>query len=159
MKMKNETLNMNRIKPYEHKVIIEDIWNYRPEDESTHTSVPILNAVAEALYSTNIIEIKPLAEGLQIDPDLLSKIVKFELDIKLIDLLHQYRFRQVSEYVAANPKEPLETVAQRFGYSSYGSLWRFMQRIGGVTPDGKKSNAGPELWLTWREEYKKRRGY
>lgn len=150
---------MNKINPYEHKVTVEEIWNYRPEDESTHTSVPILNAVAEALYSTNVIEVKTMAEGLQIDPDLLAKIVKFELGVKLVELLHQYRFRQVQEYVAANPDEGLDSVAHRFGYASYGSLWRFMQRIGSITPDGKKSNAGPELWLTWREESKKRRGY
>ena len=148
---------MNKIKPYEHKVTVDDIWNYRPEEEATHTPVPILNAVAEALYTTNLIEAKTIAEGLQIDPDLLAKIVKFELGVKLIDLIHQYRFRQVTDYVSANPKEPLEKVALRFGYSSYASLWRFMQRIGGVTPDGKKSNAGPELWLVWREESKKKK--
>lgn len=145
---------MNVIKPYEHKVTLDDIWNYRPDDAATHTPIPILNSVAEVLYTTNLIEAKPMAEGLQIDPDLLAKIVKFELGVKLIDLIHQYRFRQVTEYVAANPQEPLERVAHRFGYASYSSLWRFMQRIGGVTPDGKKSHAGPELWLVWREQSK-----
>ena len=146
------------IKPYEKKVTVEDILNYLPEDESTHTPVPMLNALAEALCSSNVIEARKLAKGLQIDASLLSATVKFELGVTLVDLLHQFRFRQVSEYVAAHPDEMLESVAQRFGYSSYNTLWRFMQRVGGVTPNGKKSHAGPERWLVWREELKRRRG-
>jgi len=147
---------MNEIKPYERKYTPEDIWNYLPEDASTHMSVPLLNAVAEVLLTTNLNEVKAIAEGLKIEADLLSKIVKLELGISLVELIHQYRFRQVQEYVAANPEESLESVALRFGYSCYASLWRFMQRIGGVTPDGKMSKAGPELWIKWREDAKKK---
>lgn len=32
-----------------------------------------------------------------------------------------------------------------------------MQRIGGVTPNGEKSQAGPELWLQWREDSKRKK--
>lgn len=150
-------ISMMKIKPYEHTVTFDDVLNYRPDDAGTHTAVPLLNAVAEALYLTNSIEVKPIAEALKVDADLLSRIVKFELGMTMVEVLHQYRFHQVLEYVTAHPDERLESVAQRFGYSSYNTLWRFMQRIGGVTPDGKKSNAGQELWLTWREDFKKRK--
>lgn len=145
------------IKTYTPSISFEDIWNFRTEDSSTHTAVPIINVVAEALYSTNLIECKEIAKQMQVDSRLLNAVIKVKTGMPFSELLHQYRFRQVSEYVAANPDEKLDVVAKKFGYSSYSSLWRFMQRIGGVTPNGEKSQAGPELWLTWREEAKKRR--
>lgn len=145
------------IKVYRPSTNFEDIWNFRPEDPSTHTAVPIINIVAEALYTTNVIECGKIAEQMQVDSRLLNAVIKVELGMPFSDLLHQYRFRQVTEYVAANPEVKLDVVAKKFGYSSYSSLWRFMQRIGGVTPNGEKSQAGPELWLTWRENRKRKR--
>lgn len=140
------------IKPYKKTITFADIWAFRPEEPTTHTAVPLINAVAEALYSTNMNECRKIAKALDVDGRVLQTIVKFELGMSFNELLHQYRFKQVSEYVAQNPDVRLEEVAHRFGYASYGSLWRFMQRIGGVTPNGEKSNAGPELWLQWRKQ-------
>lgn len=145
------------IKIYDPSVSFEDIWNFRPEDSSTHTAVPIINVVAEALYSTNVIECGEIAKQMHVDSRLLNAVIKVETGMSFSELLHQYRFRQVTEYVATNPDVKLDIVAKKFGYSSYSSLWRFMQRIGGVTPNGEKSQAGPELWLTWREEAKRKR--
>ena len=147
------------IKTYPPSISFEDIWNFRPEESTTHTAVPIINVVAEALYSTNIIECKEIAKQMQIDSRLLNAVIKVEVGMPFSELLHQYRFKQVSEYVAANPEVKLDIVAKKFGYSSYSSLWRFMQRIGGVTPNGEKSQAGPELWLQWREQSKKKKYY
>lgn len=144
------------IKVYTPSISFEDIWNFRPEDPSTHTAVPIINVVAEALYTTNVIECGVIAKEMNVDSRLLNAVIKVETGMSFSELLHQYRFRQVREYVAANPDVKLDIVAKKFGYSSYSSLWRFMQRIGGVTPNGEKSQAGPELWLTWRENRKKK---
>lgn len=145
------------IEPYKSSITFYDIWKYRPEDQETHTAVPVVNAVAKVLYRTSVNECGRIAEMLEIDGKVLSTIVKFETGIKLSDLLHQYRFRQVTEFVQQNPEAKLEDVAHRFGYASYGSLWRFMQRIGGVTPHGEKSQAGEELWLQWREEKRRKK--
>lgn len=145
------------IEPYKPSITFYDIWKYRPEDQETHTAVPVVNAVAKVLYLTSVNECGRIAEMLQIDSKILNTIVKFETGIKLSDLLHQYRFRQVTEFVQQNTEAKLEDVAHRFGYASYGSLWRFMQRIGGVTPHGEKSQAGEELWLQWREEKRRKK--
>lgn len=147
------------VKTYPPSISFEDIWNYRPDNSSTFTTVPIINVVAEALYTTNIIECGEIAKQMQVDSRLLNAVIKVETGMPFSELLHQYRFRQVSEYVAANPDVKLDIIAMKFGYSSYRSLWRFMQRIGGVTPNGEKSNAGPERWLQLREESKKKRYY
>lgn len=148
---------MIMMKPYKPSVCFEDIWNYRPEDAKTFTAVPILNAVAEVLYSSSLNECKAIAAVLEVNDRLLNAVLKLEIGMSFSELLHTYRFKQVMEYVQANPDARLEVVAKRFGYSSYGSLWRFMQRIGGVRPNGEKSQAGQELWLKWREEAKKRK--
>lgn len=143
------------IKPYKPTVSFEDIWKFKTEDAKTYTAVPIVNAMADALYSTTIIECKTIAERMELEPKYLNIIMKVETGMTASELLHSYRFRQVIEYVKANPDEPMDAVAKRFGYSSYGSLWRFTQRIGGVNPDGKISMAGEELWVKWRKDLKK----
>ena len=148
---------MITIKPYEPQHTPDDIWAYKSEDPSTHTRVPLLNAVAEALHHTNLISVTKIAEALHVDADYLSATVKLELGVPLVELLHQFRYRQVSIYVAANPNEALDSVARKFGYASYGSLWRFTQRYAGLTPRGEKSEAGDELWLVWREMIKQGR--
>lgn len=148
---------MDSIKPYEPKYTPDDIWAYNTEDTATHMNVPLLNAVAEALHHTNLNSVTKIGEALNVDADYLSATVKFELGVPLVELLHQFRFRQVRAYITANPDESLDKVAHRFGYASYGSLWRFTQRFAGMTPRGEKSEAGDELWLVWRERNKQRR--
>lgn len=139
------------IKPYKPTITFDDIWAFSPEDSNTFTAVPVINAVAEVLCKTSVNECAKIAELLEVDSELLNKIVKFETGMRLKDLLHQYRFRQIVEYFQQNPAANLESVVHKFGYASYGSLWRFMQRFGGVTPKGEMSQAGPELWLQWRK--------
>lgn len=148
---------MTKIKPYEPQHTPDDVWAYNPEDPSTYMRVPLLNAVAEVLHLTNYITVNQIAEALHVEKDLLSALVKFELGVPLVELLHNFRYRQVRVYTAAHMDEPLDEIAHRFGYASYGSLWRFTQRYAGVTPRGEKSEAGDELWLVWRENAKKRK--
>ena len=149
--------NRNMVKPYTPSVQFSHIWEFRPSNVETYTRVPVINSLAEALYSTNINECKKIAEVISVDERVLNTIVKFEIGMSLHELLHEYRFRQISEYISTHKDENLENVAKQFGYSSYGSLWRFMQRIGGVTPNGEVSKARPELWLQMREERKNNR--
>lgn len=140
--------------PYIKSVDFSQIWKFRPNIVETYTPVPVLNSLAEALYSTNVNECKKIAELISVDEKVLNTIVKFEIGISLSQLLHEYRFKQIQEYISEHKDENMEEIAQKFGYASYGSLWRFMQRIGGVTPKGEVSKARPELWLQMREERK-----
>lgn len=146
---------MQSITAYNNNITFEDVWNYRPDDPATYTAVPIVNAVTTVLLQTTANTVKDIADILEVNHLLLSSTIKFELGCTLIDLIHMYRYRQVSEYIAANPEESKNTVAHRFGYSSYGSLWRFTQRIAGMTPSGVPSEAGEELWLVWRKKLKR----
>lgn len=143
--------------PYIKSVDFSQIWKFRPNIVETYTPVPVLNSLAEALYSTNVNECKKIAELISVDEKVLNTIVKFEIGISLSQLLHEYRFKQIQEYISEHTDENMEAIAQKFGYASYGSLWRFMQRIGGVTPKGEVSKARPELWLQMREERKNKR--
>ena len=139
------------MKPYKPVVTFDDILAYRAGDETTYTKSPIMNAVAEALYETKSIRCVDVAKYLALDVRMLSAAVLLETGISFIDLIHDYRMHQINEYIKAHPNETLDVVARANGYASGGSLWRFFQRRSGTTPLGKKSEAGQELWLKWRE--------
>ncbi len=143
-------------RPYKPTVTLADIIAYRVDDEATHTKSPIMNAVAQALCETKAIICADIAKYLEVDVRMLSTAVFLETGIKFIDLIRDYRMHQINEYIKEHPEENLDTVARANGYASGGSLWRFFQRRCGNTPLGKKSDAGQELWLLWREETKKR---
>lgn len=142
--------------PYIPTITLEDILNYRVEDETTYTKSPLINAVAEALCKTKAIQSTDIAHYLELDPRMLASAVMIETGMKLIDLIHDYRMHQILVYIKNHPKENLDTVAQANGYASAGSLWRFFQRRIGTTPLGKKSEAGEELWQLWLDSHKKK---
>lgn len=141
-------------KPYKPSITLEDIIAYRVGDESTYTKSPLMNAVAGALCETKAIICADIAKYLEVDVRLLSAGVLLETGVKFIDLIRDYRMHQVNEYIKEHPDANLDTVALACGYASGGSLWRFFQRRTGNTPLGKKSEAGQELWLKWREDRK-----
>lgn len=144
-------------RPYKPIVTFDDIIAYRVDDVTTHTKSPIMNAVATALCETKAIWSSEIAKYLDVEVRALSGAVKLETGMSFIDLIRDYRLHQITEYIKQHPNENLDAVALANGYSSAGSLWRFFQRRSGNTPLGKKSEAGKELWLKWREENKKKR--
>ena len=144
-------------RPYKPIVTFDDIIAYRVDDVTTHTKSPIMNAVACALCETKAIWSSEIAKYLQVEVRALSGAVMLETGMSFIDLVREYRIHQITKYIKEHPEENLDTVAHANGYSSAGSLWRFFQRRSGTTPLGKKSEAGKELWLKWREENKKKR--
>ena len=146
-------------KPYLPVAEFQQILDYVPGQPETYTASPIVNAVAEALYETKCIESKELAEYLAVEPRKLANAVQLDLGMKLIDVIQNYRIHQIEAYHSAHPSATLDEIAQACGYSCKGSVWRFFQRKLGKTVTGKKSEAGPELWLKYREDSKKRRGY
>lgn len=150
---------MKETKPYLPVATFQQVLDFVPGQPETYTTSPIVNAVAEALYSTKCIEGKELAEYLEVDNRKLGNALQLDLGMCLKDVVQNYRMHQVEVYRQANPEASMAQVAQACGYSSDGSLWRFFQRKLGTTAMGKKSEAGEELWLKWREESKKRRGW
>lgn len=143
---------MKTKKPYLPLVTIEQVLNYNPADPATHTASPIVNAVAEALCQTHYIEAGEIAEYLDVDRTKLNHALSLDMGMPLIDVIHDYRLMQVRRTVTQNPDMKLEEVARLCGYSSAGSLWRFVQRKVGVTARGQKSLAGPE----WFNEMSKK---
>ena len=144
--------------PYISGITYEQVWAYRPADPATYTPSPLVNAVANALYSTRYITANDIAEYLCIEERLLRAVVQVELGMTLSDLVHRYRIDQADQYIRVHPDQNLNQVAIAIGYSSDSTLWRFYQRMRKETPLGQKSQAHQELWLKWREERKKRKG-
>lgn len=144
-------------KPYNSSIVYEQIWAYRPNDPETRTCSSLVNAVAEALYSTHFIQVNEIAKYLDLEPRALSVAMQIELRMPFIDLIHSYRLDQADLYIQEHPDTTLDEVANAIGYASANTLWRFYQRKRKETPYGKKSEAGEELWLKMREERKKRR--
>ena len=148
---------MKETKPYLPAVTLQQVFDYIPGQPETYTASRLVNAVAEALYDTKCIESKELAEYLAVDARKLAYAIQLEMDMRLIDVIQQYRIHQVEEYIGVHPDAKLDDVAKVFGYANDSTLWRLFQRKLGLTVRGEKSNAGPELWLMMREEIKKRR--
>lgn len=150
-------LNENMTKPYKPYITLEDILAFRVEDVTTHTTSPIINAVASALCETKALWCADIAKYLEVDVRMLSNAIMLETGLSFIEIIREYRMYQIEEYIKNHPNENLDAVAQANGYASAGTLWRFFQRRNGTTPLGKKSHAGQELWLKWREEKKRKR--
>lgn len=133
-------------KPYLPVANFEQVLAYRPDNPATYTASPLVNAVADALFCTHLIEAKDLAAYLDVDPQRLAAALRLEMGMPTVDVIQQYRLLQAMDYIKAHPDENLNTVAHAIGYASDSSLWRFFERKLGITPRGKKSEAGPELW-------------
>lgn len=154
-----DTISKSEIKdkkPYLPVATFEQVLDYKPGQETTYTASPVVNAVAEALCMTRCIESKELSEYLSVDLRKLSGAIQLDLGMRLIDVIQQYRLRQVENYRTVHPDATLNEVAQACGYASDGSLWRFFQRKLGQTVTGRKSMAGKESWQVMREEAKKK---
>lgn len=137
---------MKKTKPYLPQSTFEQVLSYNPADPSTFTTSPLVNAVAEALHETLLIEAGQIADYLAVDRQKLSHALSLDLGMTLIEVVQLYRLHQVKKYVAEHPDQKLDVVAHACGYASAGSLWRFMQRKLGTTVRGEKSNAGPEYF-------------
>lgn len=139
-------------RPYLPVAIFQQVLDYVPGKVDTYTASPIVNAVSEALHNTLIIESQGIAEYLGVDERKLAGAIHLDLGMRLIDVIQQFRIRQIQQYRKEHPDEPLDVVAHACGYASSSSLWRFFQRKLGTTVTGHKSNAGPEHFDVMRKE-------
>ena len=145
--------------PYLPVVTFQQVLDYTPGQAETYTSSPIVNALAETLHTTLLIESQEVADYLAVDRHKLGGAIQLDLGMRLIDVIQQFRLHQIQQYRDAHPDEPLDTVAHACGYASDSSLWRFFQRKLGTTATGKKSNAGPERFNEMCKEIRKRHRY
>lgn len=141
--------------PYLPVVTFQQVLDYTPGQAETYTSSPIVNALAETLHTTILIESQEVADYLAVDRHKLGGAIQLDLGMRLIDVIQQFRLHQIQQYRDAHPDEPLDTVAHACGYASDSSLWRFFQRKLGTTAKGKKSMAGPERYNERRKERRK----
>lgn len=148
---------MKKTKPYLPQSTFEQVLSYNSADPATFTASPLVNAVAEALHETLLIEAGQIADYLAVDRQKLSHALSLDLGMTLIEVVQLYRLHQVKQYVAEHPDEKLDDIAHACGYASAGSLWRFMQRKLGTTVRGEKSNAGPEYFNEMLKELSKNR--
>lgn len=142
--------------PYLPVVTFQQVLDYTPGQVETYTSSPIVNALAETLHTTLLIESQEVADYLAVDRHKLGGAIQLDLGMRLIDVIQKFRLHQIQQYRDAHPDESLDTVAHACGYASDGSLWRFFQRKLGMTATGKKSEAGPE-WYNERRKERRRR--
>ena len=138
--------------PYLPVVTFQQVLDYTPGQAETYTSSPIVNALAETLHTTLLIESQEVADYLAVDRHKLGGAIQLDLGMRLIDVIQQFRLHQIQQYRDAHPDAPLDTVAHACGYASDSSLWRFFQRKLGTTATGKKSMAGPERFNEMRRE-------
>ena len=138
--------------PYLPVVTFQQVLDYTPGQAETYTSSPIVNALAETLHTTLLIESQEVADYLAVDRHKLGGAIQLDLGMRLIDVIQQFRLHQIQQYRDTHPDAPLDTVAHACGYASDSSLWRFFQRKLGTTAKGKKSMAGPERFNEMRRE-------
>ncbi len=141
--------------PYLPVATFQQVINFVVGEEKTYTPSPIVNAVAEALHETSLIECKEIADYLSVNERKLASAIQLDLGMRLIDVIQMFRLDQIQKYHKSHPDEPLASVAHACGYASDSTLWRFFQRKLGTTAKGRKSHAGPERYNEMRRESRK----
>lgn len=145
--------------PYLPQATLEQILAYRPDDAATHTPSPIVNAVAETLYTTLCIDCISIAQHLSIDERKLSAAISLETGLHLKDIIQQYRLAQLKAFMDAHPEQDytLDEMAHALGYSSGKSIYRFIHTQTGLTPRGHKSIAETDSFVKIRSEIRRKR--
>lgn len=128
-------------RPYLPVSSFEEVLAFRPNDSATHTKSPLVNAVAEVLFTTNIRECKTIADVLDLDARVLRDAMKMETGMPFKDLVVNYRMTKAKEYIQSHPELSQAQLAKDCGFASYHAMWRFFQNTLGETPLGEKSEA------------------
>lgn len=139
--------------PYRTGITLEDVIAYRPDDPATHTKSNLVNAVADVLFTTKLLECKDIASYMSLQKHELAAAIKVELRMTFSHLVQQYRLVQVRQFLAEHPdrKYNSDDLAAAIGYSSSGSIARFLTKQLGITPKGRSSVA-EDRWTKRRTE-------
>ncbi len=139
-------------KPFAPFTTLEEVLLFDPEKLETFTSSPLVNAVAEALFTTKYIECKEVAEYLALDERKLSNALSIELGLTLKELVVKYRTKQVMDFRALHPDYTTEQLAQAIGYANATSISRFLNTQLGITPAGNKANRSKDKGVEIRSK-------
>ena len=137
--------------PYHTGITLEDVIAYRPDDPATHTKSCLVNAVADVLFTTKLLECNDIASYMSLPTHELAAAIKVELKMTFSHLVQQYRLVQVRQFLAEHPdrKYNSEELSAAIGYSSSGSIARFLAKQLGITPKGR-SSAAEDRWTKRR---------
>lgn len=132
--------------PFLPVATLDDVLDYQPQDPTTHTPSPLVNAVAEALYKTKYHDAGQVADYLELDRRKLTAALQIELGLSLQELIIEYRLHRIQQYIEQHPDATLDKVAASNGYSSDSAIWRLFFRRLGTTPSGETSTGNKEEW-------------
>lgn len=142
---------------YQKQATFEQILAYRPEDVKTHTPSPIVNALADTLYTTKLIECVEVAEHLGVEYQLLTAAVRLETGLYLKDIIQQYRLAQLDAFRSehADKEYTVDEMAHALGYANGKSIARFLRTKKGETVRGRHSIAEKDNYVKMRSQYRK----
>lgn len=126
--------------PFLPVATFDQVVAFDPSDSSTYTASPLVNAVAEVLHTTKLIECRDIAKHLEVDERKLSSALTLELGMTLNVLLDRYRMKQVLDFIRNHPECTPDQLAHEIGYASRNGISRFLYTKLGITPTGRKSN-------------------
>lgn len=142
-------------KHYPHQATFEQIVAFDPNRQETFTPSPLVNAIAEVLFTTQVRRCSQIADILGIESRALCVAFKVETGLLLDDVVADYRLHRAQQFIAENPDMDIQSVAKACGYANGNTLWHAFQRKLGTTPTGKKSEAREERYLIIRKQSKK----
>lgn len=140
---------------YQPKATLEQILAYRPDDVTTHTPSPLVNAVADTLFTTKSIECVHVARELGLDVTLLSAAVRVETGLYLKDIIHAYRMAQFNAFKETHPNYKADEIAKELGYENAKSIARFVRTQTGQTVCGRRSLAQKDGYVALRSKLRK----
>lgn len=144
--------------PYKPVATIDQILAYRPDDVTTHTVSPLVNAQCNVLFSTKLLECASIARYLGLDARKFAGAISIETGMNLSDIVDNYRLSQLKAFLAEHPDQDYtpDELAQALGYSSGKSIYRFIHTQTGLTVRGRQSNAGTDSFVKIRSEIRKK---
>lgn len=138
---------------------MEQILAYRPDDASTFTASPLVNALSNVLYSTKLFECNAIAGYMGLDPRKFASAISIETGMNLSDIVDTYRTSQLQAFLTEHPDHDytIDELAEALGYSSGRSIYRFVRAQTGRTVKGRTSVASPDSFVKVRSEVRKKR--
>lgn len=134
----NPNLIMKHQNPYKPVATLDEVMGYQPENPSTHTKSPLVNAVIEALLALPKIAPGIVAKYLALDRYALSKAMTIELGMTLSELVIQFRIKRHEEYRRQHPEASSDELARAAGFEDRRGYAQFRDSLNGVHRDGDR---------------------
>ena len=90
--------------------------------------------IVKTQYADNNLCVSAIAQQLQLNPSYLSRYFKQQVEVGLLDYLHQYRIEAVKKLIDEQPDLPTGVIAEQTGFYNAAALIRIFKKYEGVTP-------------------------